>query len=305
MDNVTHSLTGLVLAQAGLGRTSRGATAAAIIASNIPDIDILFGLSGTASYLQHHRDVSHSIVGAPLLAVALALGLRATVRGSRFLGLLAAAVAGVAGHVFMDLWTSYGTRVLAPFDRTFYTWDLVFIVDPVVLALLLVAALLARRPALGTRAATVGLGLILTYVGGRAVLHARAIDELIARVPAGSVLRAAALPSPIDPFAWRVLADTGPAYWTGRIVLGGAAEPLQRRDKLPETAVVSRARESSEIAGVFLAFSTFPWLEVQETPEGTSVTWRDLRFERRGRDSFVTRVLVGYDGRIRSQAFHF
>ena len=305
MDNVTHSLTGLVLAQAGLGRRSRGATAAAIVASNLPDIDILFGLGGPASYLQHHRNISHSVLGAPLLALALAAGLRATVRGSRFLGLLAAALAGVAGHVLMDLWTSYGTRVLAPFDRTFYTWDLVFIVDPVILALLLIAAFLARRPALGARMATVGLGLVLTYVGGRAVLHARAIDELMARIPAVGVARVAALPSPVDPFAWRVLADTGPSYWTGRIVLGGAAEPLQRRDKLPETALVSRARGSSEIAGIFLAFSTFPWLEVHETSEGTSVTWRDLRFERRGRDSFVTRVLVGNDGSIRSQAFHF
>ncbi len=306
MDNLTHSLTGLVLSQAGLGRASRGATVATIVASNLPDIDLLFGLGGPASYLQHHRDISHSLVGAPLLALALAVGVRLTLRGSRFLGLLAATLAGVTAHVFMDLWTSYGTRVLAPFDRTFYAWDLVFIVDPIILAFLLITAVLARRPTFGTRAATAGLGLALAYVGGRAVLHARAIDELVARVPGGNVSRTAALPSPVDPFTWRVLADTGPAYWTGQIVLGGeAAEPLRRRAKLPENATVSQVRATSEIAAIFLAFSTFPWLEVEETSEGTSVTWRDLRFERRGRESFVTRVLVGHDGRIRSQAFHF
>jgi inner membrane protein len=275
------------------------------VASNLPDIDLLFGLAGSASYLQHHRDLSHSVVGAPLLALALALALRLGLRGSRLLGLLASALAGVAGHVFMDLWTSYGTRVFSPFDRTFYTWDLVFIVDPAVLAILLIAVLLARRPSFGPRAATVGLGLVLAYVGGRAVLHARAIDELVARVPGGHVRRAAALPSAIDPFAWRVLADSGPAYWTGEVHLGGAAERLRRRDKLQESPTVSQVRTTSDVAAIFLAFSSFPWLEVNETPEGTAVSWRDLRFERPGRESFVTRVLVGPDGRIRSEAFHF
>ena len=305
MDNLTHTLTGLALAQSGLGRTSRGATAAVIVASNLPDIDLLFGLGGPATYLQHHRDLSHSVVGAPLLAIALALGLHVALRGSRLLGLLVSALAGVAGHVLMDLWTSYGTRVFSPFDRTFYTWDLVFIADPIVLAVLLVTVLLARRPSFASRAATVGLGLVLTYVGGRAILHARAIDELVARVPGGRVLRAAALPSPVDPFAWRVLADAGPVYWTGEVHLGGGAERLHRRDKLPESPTVSQVRASSEIAAIFLAFSSFPWLEVNETSEGTAVTWRYLRFERAGRESFVTHVLVGPDGRIRSEAFHF
>ena len=37
----------------------------------------------------------------------------------------------------MDLWTNYGTRALLPFDHTWYAWDLVFIIDPVIWVLLL------------------------------------------------------------------------------------------------------------------------------------------------------------------------
>jgi hypothetical protein len=62
---------------------------------------------------------------------------------------------------------------------------------------------------------------------------------------------------------------------------------------------------SSEIAAIFLDFSRFPWLAVAATPEGTQVTWTDLRFESRGEDRFVTKVVVGWDGRIRSEGFHF
>jgi len=305
MDNLTHSLAGLALARTGLSKATRGATGALVVASNLPDVDVLFGLASSAAYLEHHRGLTHGVLGGPALAVLLALGFRLALRGSRFLPLLLCSSLGIAGHVFMDLWTTYGTRALHPLDETWYAWDLVFIVDPWVLALLLGSVLAPRRAPGGHRFATVGLGLLLAYIGGRAVLHARALDEAVARVPGGAVRRAAVLPSPIDPFRWRVLADTGGAYWTGELSLRGSSPPLRRREKAPETPLVARIRAESEVAAVFLAFSPFPWLEIEETSEGTAVTWRDLRFERGTVPRFVTRVVIAPDGRIRSQAFHF
>lgn len=59
------------------------------------------------------------------------------------------------------------------------------------------------------------------------------------------------------------------------------------------------------MASVFLDFSRFPWLSVTDTLGGTEVTWTDLRFERPGRESFVTRVVVGPDGRILREGFRF
>jgi inner membrane protein len=303
MDNLTHTLTGLALAQAGLSRTSRGATLTLVLASNLPDIDILAGLQGATAYLENHRDLTHSLLGAPALALALAGGLRALLDGSRFLPLAGCALLGVALHVFMDLWTSYGTRVLSPFDTTWYAWDVVFIIDPYLLLILLASLLLARRA--GPRLASLGLALALAYVGGRAVLHARALDAILARVPASRPIVAAALPTPYDPFRWRALADDGAAYWTGEVHLNGTAEPLRRREKTPETTEVARVRERSKVAAVFLDFSRFPWLRVSRTNGGTELLWSDLRFERPGRESFVARVKLGPDGRILSETFSF
>ncbi|MBI3932454.1 MAG: metal-dependent hydrolase [Acidobacteria bacterium] len=305
MDNLTHTLTGLALARSGLSGATRGATAALVLASNLPDVDVVTWLAGTTVYLQHHRDLTHSVVGAPLLALALATLLRLTVRGSRFLALLACGLVGVGGHAFMDLWTSYGTRVLSPFDRTWYTWDLVFIVDPLILILLAGGLLVPRRLPAGLRPAAASLALVLAYVGGRAALHARATDLALARIPSGEPRRLAVMPTPIDPTRWRVLADSGPAYWTGEVRLVGSAPPLHRRDKRPEDPVVQRVRETSDVAATFLDFSPFPWLEVRQTPDGTAVTWTDLRFERPGEQRFLTRVVVGRDGRIRSEDFRF
>jgi inner membrane protein len=305
VDNLTHPLPGLALARAGLSRRTRGATAVLVLASNLPDVDLVFGLRGTAAYLEHHRDLSHSVVGAPLLALGLALALRAIVKESRLAWLVLCSLLGVAGHVFMDLWTSYGTRVFSPFDHGYYAWDLVFIVDPLILALLLVSVFLARERAFGARAAAAGLSLVLAYVGARGVLHSEALQAALAQFPAGSVVTSATLPDPFNPFRWRAIVDTGPAYWTGDMRLSRPLLPLTRREKTPETAAVARVREASPVAAMFLAFSRFPWLEVEQTAEGTTIIWRDLRFERKGRDSFTTRVLVGPDGRIRSETFRF
>jgi inner membrane protein len=276
-----------------------------VLASNLPDLDLVSALGGSTNYLEHHRGFSHSLLGAPLFALALALLLRATLRGSRLPGLLLSSAVGIAGHVSMDLWTSYGTRVLAPFDGRWLTWDLVFIVDPWILLLLLASVLLLRHSPQGSRVASTGLGLIVAYVGARAVLHQQALDQGRSQLSGREIRRIAALPSPVDPFRWRVLADTGDAYWTGNVSLRGRSAPLQRREKQREDEAVARAREKSEVASVFLDFSTFPWLEVERTDEGTEVIWRDLRFERPGRAAFEARVLVGRDGAIRSQRFRF
>src|SRR5882672_9082701 len=73
MDNLTHSLVGLAAAKAGLEKLSPGATTLCVLAANSPDADIVTLFGGRWAFLQHHRGISHSIVGAFALALALPL----------------------------------------------------------------------------------------------------------------------------------------------------------------------------------------------------------------------------------------
>src|SRR6476469_9096572 len=74
MDNLTHSLVGLTAAKAGLERLSPGATTLCILAANAPDSDIVVLAFGDRwTFLQHHRGITHSIVGVIALAVILPL----------------------------------------------------------------------------------------------------------------------------------------------------------------------------------------------------------------------------------------
>src|SRR4051794_25747170 len=74
MDNVTHTLFALTLARTPLGRAGRGTTAALILASNAPDIDIVATAAGAISYLKWHRGPTHGPLGVVALG-ALAAGI--------------------------------------------------------------------------------------------------------------------------------------------------------------------------------------------------------------------------------------
>jgi inner membrane protein len=141
MENLAHTLFGLALAKAGLERTTPLATTALVISSNLPDIDVVVRARGITAYLEHHRGLTHSLVGLAVLAGLLAFLLayldrkfrlrrdpfRRPVRPAR---LFAVSLVGGLGHLFMDFTNSYGVRPLLPFSRRWFYGDLAFVVDP-------------------------------------------------------------------------------------------------------------------------------------------------------------------------------
>lgn len=140
MDNLTHSLVGLATAKAGLERLSPYATAVCVIGANLPDADIIARLWGSWFYLEHHRGITHSIVGVLMLALMLPLVFYASdwlvariskrERKVKLAGLVLASLVALVTHPLLDWTNSYGVRPLLPFDASWFYGDLVFIVDP-------------------------------------------------------------------------------------------------------------------------------------------------------------------------------
>src|SRR5437867_10287353 len=112
MDNLTHTLFGLTLARTPLGRAGRGTTAALVLASNAPDIDVIAAARGMESYLRWHRGPTHGVLGivglgvlcAGLVTVGLRLspGKEGEGDDAPFRMLAAVAMIGVLCHVLMD-----------------------------------------------------------------------------------------------------------------------------------------------------------------------------------------------------------
>ena len=140
MDNFTHSLIGLAASKAGLEKLSPGTTTLCLLAANAPDSDIVTLIFGRWTYLQHHRGITHSIVGTIALALALPLvfylveaviaRVRNRTRSIRLRGLLIASIIVSATHPIMDWTNNYGVRFLLPWNSRWFYGDFVFVIDP-------------------------------------------------------------------------------------------------------------------------------------------------------------------------------
>lgn len=309
MDNITHSLFALTLAGAGLRRAGRGSTATLLIASNIPDIEVLTTLTGgRVGYLAAHRGPTHGPLGLGLAAAtALLVWLVQRRSGRREQTASLAALAGVAaigfvGHVALDFATSYGTRVLSPLWDGWVGVDWMPILDVylwVILAAGLVAA--ARRPALRARLAAAALVLMAGDYAVRATAHSAAMREAVAIQsralpgsaendngvfhylgPAEPAALPAALPTLASPFRWRVIVRVPGGFEVREISLLGKP-PDGEAIAFPDQggAMVARA-STAPMARVFLDFSRFPSAEAITHRNGdVTVHWYDMRFARR------------------------
>ena len=318
MDNLTHSLFGWTIARAGLGRRVPYATATLILASNAPDVDIVAGFRSGVDYLAAHRGPTHGplgVIGLGLVTAGIISAwsrLRSPRDGvgrdngttSHFLRWWSLAMIGIVCHVFMDLPTSYGTRLLSPFIWTWYALDWMPIIDVylwVVLAVALVAGSRLRRE----RVAIIALGLMAFDYAGRAALHERALanaasfDAAGAHAPctiaptlvaySGSIdvsprpsdacVEAAALPTFFSPFTWRSIRRLANSYeLSDRNILGAQATAPPIRLASDTGADVVRAR-ASRAGRVYFDFARFPLARVSaHAATFTSVRLLDARF---------------------------
>lgn len=173
MDNLTHTLTGALLAQTGLRERTPYATTALVVGANLPDLDIvsrLFG--GKMAYLEFHRGVSHSLLAIIVLGAFLTGVIWAGNRLRRqekrqtipLRQLLLVSLVGVASHPILDFTNSYGIRPFLPFSEQWVYGDLVFIADPLLWLLLGGSLFLLTSRTRGQWIAWISLGAILTVL---------------------------------------------------------------------------------------------------------------------------------------------
>jgi inner membrane protein len=140
MDPVAHTLVGAAMAEAGLKRFSRYASATLIIGANLPDLDAVAQLWGADVSLYVRRGWSHGILAMLVLPLVLAGLIWAwhRWRGHRRLDappfrprvVVALAFLGVWCHPLLDWLNTYGVRLLMPFSETWFYGDTLFIIDP-------------------------------------------------------------------------------------------------------------------------------------------------------------------------------
>ena len=285
MEPVTHFLTGACLGRAGFNRRTAYATLAMTLAAETPDLDIVWGLRGPVAGFQHHRGITHTFVAAPVIALVVTLfcwGFHRLRRrpprtAPRWFRLWIYALLGALSHLLLDFTNNYGLRPFAPFHPRWYSWDIVFIFEPVMFLLLLggllVPAVLGlvdremtrRRPAFRGRGWAVAalLGVAALYAL-RGTEHARAMHLLAQTSFDRPVQRLAAEPYPINPFHWQGIVETDNAYRLADISTRADSVDADEQSgvlyKPPVTAAVAAAKRSW-LGRVYLDWSQFPLVE--------------------------------------------
>lgn len=310
MEPFTHFLTGACLGRAGLNRKTALATLTLTLAAEAPDLDILSSLGGRAFGFAHHRGFTHSFLGVPLVAAVVVgvvyllwrlLGRRTKDPNPppRWGLLFFYACLGGWSHILLDFTNNYGVRPFWPFWEKWYSWDIVFIVEPVMLALLVLGLIVPlffslidseigarHRGSRGRVAATLALVGIVLMWGMRDFEHRRAVSALAGRTYNGAdPLRASAYPDAVNPFHWYGVVET-PAFFALAPVdtLAQEVDPqgtLEIHYK-PEETPITLAAKNSYLGRVYLDWAQYPVTETEtlNPPEsGYIVRFRDLRYE--------------------------
>ena len=316
------------MGRAGLNRKTALATATLTLAAEAPDLDVFSRFGGSAFALNHHRGFTHSFLGVPLVAAAVVgfvyLLWRWRGRKTRNPNLpprwgLLFAYACLAGlsHILLDFTTSYGVRPFWPLSERWISWDIVYIVEPVLLVVLILGLIVPALFALineeigarekgpyaqppGRLAATLALLGVFAYWGLCDYEHRRAVAALQARnYKEADAIRVSAYSYMTNPFRWHGVVET-PAFFATMDVdsLAPAVDPgaqMQIRYK-PEETPVTLAAKKTYLGRVYLSWAAYPVTETEQlqndpvdnTHAAYVVRFRDLRYDYPGRSGRAT-----------------
>ena len=340
MEPITHFLFGATMGRAGLNRKTALATATLTLAAEAPDLDVFGHFFGPSAFgFEHHRGFTHSFVGLPLVSavvVAFMYGIwRLRGRRTRDPNLppkwgLLFAYAYLAGlsHILLDFTNSYGVRPFWPFSERWYSWDIVHIIEPVLLAILILGLIVPglfsliseeigarRKGPQGRFAATVALIAVFAFWGFRDYEHRRAVALLDARTYNGlDPLRVSAYPYMLNPFQWYGVAETTEGFARLNVdSLTPEADPddrMQIRYK-PEETPATLAAKKTYLGRVYLDWAQYPVTETEQVPmddgsTGYIVRFRDLRYVYPGssaRSVLGGMVFLSSDLRVLSEQF--
>jgi inner membrane protein len=297
------------MGRAGLNRKTALATLTLTLAAEAPDLDVLSRFGGPAFGFAHHRGFTHSFLGVPLDAAVVVtfVYLIWRLRGRKLkdpnlpphwgLLFLYACLAGLS-HILLDFTNNYGVRPFWPFSEKWYSWDIVFIFEPVLFGFLILGLIVpsffslidreigarSRGPR-GRVAATLALIGVLLLWGLRDFEHRRAVNALAARTYHGAEpLRVSAYPTMVDPFHWYGVVETSDFFALTPVkVLRPEVDPedhLAIRYK-PEETSITLAAKKSYLGRVYLDWAQYPIIETEilnPPRDGYIVNFQDLRF---------------------------
>jgi len=289
MDNLCHTLTGAALGDAGLKHRTALGMSTLLIASNIPDIDIVVLATDTLA-VSFRRGWTHGVLSMAVLPAVLAGVMLAWDRFIRrsesppanVAGLLLLSYIGAWLHVFMDFLNSYGVRLLMPFSNRWFYGDALYIIDPI-LYVVLGGAVLVGRAREAHWPSRVGLLVAGSYVVLMLLSNVWARAEVrdgLSRAGQPSDTRFMVTPVFANPIRREVILDVGDRYEKGFLWFeprphfrpAGYGVNTNTSDPTAMQAVQTPRVQA------YLRWSRFPFFVIDHTGGRTRVYLNDYRY---------------------------
>ncbi len=253
-----------------------------VLSAWIPDIDNLIGLGDPEFYLLHHRGLTHSFLGGLVIAVFLAGIFKIFIRSFPFLIGILLSYLCIGSHIFLDLITSYGTQIFAPFTNNRHMIQCVFILDPIFsLPLFIILYLSFRLKQRRRHIAVAGLLWILLYpmanLGISETLQTYLKNTLTRQNLSYSEIHVT--PTILTPLYWKVLVEDADSYRAARLNVLKPKEltPFELFQKADRN-LMRKFGEKVSFFKTYEWFAVYPVMKKQETEDGSTVTFGDLRF---------------------------
>lgn len=289
MDPLTQGLLGASFGQALYGRAlGRRALVWGAVVGMSPDLDVVMNATGPMAEWIWHRGPTHSLWFGPVVG-PLVGWLLWRWKGERRRDWIGLAVVSLFTHPLLDVFTTYGTQLLAPFSRQRFALDAVAIIDPAYSLVLAAGLLIGAGRGPSTTAAKVAawtaLALTTAYLVLGLEVNRRAERVAAAQLRDEGVTGAsvAAYPTLLQLPLRRVVARAGAEVRVGWLSLL-APRPIEwERFSESEGPFVDAARGTPEgrVLEWFAMGQTAARLE--KTEDGAVVEIDDLRYGLPGR----------------------
>ncbi|WP_397540005.1 metal-dependent hydrolase [Rummeliibacillus pycnus] len=293
MDSGTHLVMGIALGGLALvdpvvahnSPTTVAVITGMIVGSQAPDIDTILKLRGNATYIRHHRGITHSIPAVILWPILITGFLSIIFSNANVLHLWLWTFFAVFLHVFVDIFNAYGTQALRPFSKQWIALGWINTFDPIIFSLHVIALMFWAFGADPVSTMFTLYGIIFIYYIIRYLLQKSVKNAVRNTIPDAELI----ILSPTSHFfQYRVAANSATHHYVGRAY--GRSITIYDKfliEPLPDTPEFKAVMEDPNFIS-FVSFSPLYRWEVADIEDDLiEVRLIDLRYRSNNRYPFV------------------
>ena len=239
------------------------------IAGTLPDLDVVLSpLFDDAAFMTVHRSVSHSIGLAVVLSIGLGL-LCHWIWKKKYStsSWIFAFFVAIFSHVLLDWCTTYGTRILSPFNDHSFSLNIIHVFEPIYTVLLLIGVgwkIFSKS----NRNFPITLGLVMStiylfWAGTSKMLVCRHAED---QIKAHDIYYSDLIvtPTPMNTVLWNVIVRTEDGYYFANHSLFDKEQHIEFQFVKSEFKALKKIKDHNELKYYLQYCDGFPLVKIED-----------------------------------------